>query len=392
MPLRLFAIPDEEAETNHYEIAIPKIGSWILTHAFGRRRAGPEGRAAATSARRSGRCSSRSAIMVGIGFADAGARLLEPVSALEGRAVREPLVPARRHADDAVGFRRRPVRLVHGRDRPAALCRLRPAAHRRCGLAGRRRARSTTSLVTFVVVYAFVFGFGSYYLAKLCAKARSRSRSGARRRFDDRPTEAEAAASRVPDESLRRRPGRSAAADRRVRRRRHVRLRHGIQGRGLLAATRLVGGSSRFAVAMYVIVDGFDLGVGILFTAAETSNWRDRMMLSVAPIWDGNETWLVLGGGGLFAVFCVAYAILMPALYIPLIADADRADLPRRRLRVPLQGRHGRSAIWDYAFHYGSLARDLRAGHGARRFRAGLPDRGRAASRAAPAIGSRPSA
>ena len=55
-----------------------------------------------------------------------------------------------------------------------------------------------------------------------------------------------------------------------------------------------------FAVAMYVIVDGFDLGVGILFKAARDENWRDRMMFSVAPIWDGNETWLVLGGGGLW--------------------------------------------------------------------------------------------
>ena len=61
-------------------------------------------------------------------------------------------------------------------------------------------------------------------------------------------------------------------------------------------------------------------------------------MFSVAPIWDGNETWLILGGGGLFAVFHLAYAILMPALYVPILAHAHRADLPRHRLRVPLQG------------------------------------------------------
>ena len=73
------------------------------------------------------------------------------------------------------------------------------------------------------------------------------------------------------------------------------------------------------AVAMYVIADGFDLGVGILFTSAQSENWRDRMMLSVAPVWDGNETWLILGGGGLLAVFYLAYAILLPALYIPLL-------------------------------------------------------------------------
>src|SRR5918995_1380645 len=73
------------------------------------------------------------------------------------------------------------------------------------------------------------------------------------------------------------------------------------------------------AVAMYVAMDGFDLGVGILFTAAKSENWRDRMMLSVAPIWDGNETWLILGGGGLLAVFGMAYWVILPALYIPLL-------------------------------------------------------------------------
>ncbi len=75
---------------------------------------------------------------------------------------------------------------------------------------------------------------------------------------------------------------------------------------------------------MYVIADGFDLGVGILFKAAGPENWRDRMMFSVAPIWDGNETWLILGGGGLFAVFYLAYAILMPALYVPILTCSSR--------------------------------------------------------------------
>ena len=63
---------------------------------------------------------------------------------------------------------------------------------------------------------------------------------------------------------------------------------------------------------------------------------RDQMMNSVAPVWDGNETWLVLGGGGLFAVFPLAYAIVMPALYAPIIAMLLALDLPRRRLRIPL--------------------------------------------------------
>ena len=72
-----------------------------------------------------------------------------------------------------------------------------------------------------------------------------------------------------------------------------------------------------FAVLAYVILDGFDLGVGILFPLAKKSHDRDVMMNSVAPVWDGNETWLVLGGGGLLAVFPLAYAVVLPALYAP---------------------------------------------------------------------------
>ena len=73
------------------------------------------------------------------------------------------------------------------------------------------------------------------------------------------------------------------------------------------------------AVAMYVILDGFDLGIGILFPFARNETQRDQMMRSVAPFWDGNETWLVLGGGGLWVAFPVAYAVIMPAMYLPVI-------------------------------------------------------------------------
>ena len=73
------------------------------------------------------------------------------------------------------------------------------------------------------------------------------------------------------------------------------------------------------AVAMYVILDGFDLGIGILFPFARSESERDQMMRTVAPFWDGNETWLVLGGGGLWVAFPRAYAVIMPALYLPVI-------------------------------------------------------------------------
>lgn len=109
------------------------------------------------------------------------------------------------------------------------------------------------------------------------------------------------------------------------------------------------------AVAMYVVVDGFDLGVGILFKAAKSDNWRDRMMFSVAPIWDGNETWLVLGGGGLFAVFHIAYAVMMPALYVPITLML--IALIFRGVAFEFRFKSERSKfLWDNAFFFGSLA------------------------------------
>jgi cytochrome d ubiquinol oxidase subunit II len=73
------------------------------------------------------------------------------------------------------------------------------------------------------------------------------------------------------------------------------------------------------AVALYVVLDGFDLGIGILFPASPEEDDRDVMMNSVAPFWDGNETWLILGGGGLFVAFPMAYGIIMSGLYLPVI-------------------------------------------------------------------------
>ena len=73
------------------------------------------------------------------------------------------------------------------------------------------------------------------------------------------------------------------------------------------------------AVALYVILDGFDLGVGILFPFSRNEKERDQMISSIAPFWDGNETWLVLGGGGLWVAFPRAYGVIMSALYLPVI-------------------------------------------------------------------------
>ena len=109
------------------------------------------------------------------------------------------------------------------------------------------------------------------------------------------------------------------------------------------------------AVLMYVLLDGFDLGLGILFPFARDPKHRDAMMHSIAPVWDGNETWLVLGGGGLFAAFPLAYAILMPALYIPVILMLLALILRGVAFEFRLRARERGKAFWTGAFAGGSL-------------------------------------
>lgn len=84
--------------------------------------------------------------------------------------------------------------------------------------------------------------------------------------------------------------------------------------------TVIWAGIVAFAVMAYVVMDGFDLGIGLLFPRFPSGPDRDATMNSIAPVWDGNETWLVLGGGGLLAAFPLAYAVVLPALYPPIIA------------------------------------------------------------------------
>lgn len=116
-----------------------------------------------------------------------------------------------------------------------------------------------------------------------------------------------------------------------------------------------------FAVFVYVVMDGFDLGLGMLFPLFPKKEDRDVMMNSVAPVWDGNETWLVLGGGGLFAAFPLAYAVLMPALYTPIIAML--LGLVFRGVAFEFRWRSQRERNrWDIAFAGGSLVAALAQG------------------------------
>ena len=121
-------------------------------------------------------------------------------------------------------------------------------------------------------------------------------------------------------------------------------------------------GLMAIAVLLYVMLDGFDLGIGILFPFAGSSAERDTMMASVAPVWDGNETWLVLGGGGLFAAFPFAYAALMPALYIPIILMLLALILRGVAFEFRLHGRARSKPLWTAAFTAGSLTATVAQG------------------------------
>ena len=116
-----------------------------------------------------------------------------------------------------------------------------------------------------------------------------------------------------------------------------------------------------FAVFAYVVMDGFDLGIGILFPSFAAGQERDRAMNSIAPVWDGNETWLVLGGGGLFAAFPLAYAVILPATY-PLII-AMLLGLVFRGVAFEYRWRDpAHQKFWDAAFTGGSLVAAMAQG------------------------------
>ncbi len=109
-----------------------------------------------------------------------------------------------------------------------------------------------------------------------------------------------------------------------------------------------------FSVAMYVILDGFDLGMAMLFPFTKTEEERDQMIASVAPFWDGNETWLVFGGNALWVAFPLAFSILLPAFYIPVLIMV--LALVFRGVTFEFRGLAGRrKGFWNAAFWIGSF-------------------------------------
>ena len=124
----------------------------------------------------------------------------------------------------------------------------------------------------------------------------------------------------------------------------------------------IMAGVLAVAVLLYVLLDGCDLGVGILFPFARGPADRDLMMSAIAPVWDGNETWRVRGGGGLLAAFPGAYAVVMPALYIPVMIMLFALILRGVAFEFRLHGRRGGKRFWTGAFAGGSLVAALAQG------------------------------
>ncbi|HEX5126972.1 MAG TPA: cytochrome d ubiquinol oxidase subunit II, partial [Rhodocyclaceae bacterium] len=110
-----------------------------------------------------------------------------------------------------------------------------------------------------------------------------------------------------------------------------------------------------FGIMMYVIMDGFDLGIGILFPFLPQREDRDVMMNTVAPIWDGNETWLVLGGAGLMAAFPLAYSIILSAFYLPLMLMLLGLVFRGVAFEFRFRSTNNKRNIWDAAFAGGSI-------------------------------------
>ena len=133
-----------------------------------------------------------------------------------------------------------------------------------------------------------------------------------------------------------------------------------------------------FGIMMYVVMDGFDLGIGMLYPFFKDEGDRDVMMNTVAPVWDGNETWLVLGGAALFGAFPVAYSAVLSALYLPLILMLVGLIFRGVAFEFRFKARANKRHLWDKSFIAGSLVATFFQGVALGAFIEGIPVENRA--------------
>ena len=318
----IFAWPDAKAETNLFEISIPHGSSLILTHEWNGLFPGLEGRAA-------GRPAAARLGVLRLPHHDRDRLLHGGGGACSARSCGGAARCSRRAgicgdgADLVDGLRRGDRRLGGDRERPPALDRAGHPAHRRRHLAGDRpRHRGDLRAVRRGLRHR-VFRRHLFHQPP--------DRQG-----PAKPRDAEA-----PAVSL---GGALAAAGKSTGGDRHDACEWLLP----LIWAGIIGS----AVALYVILDGFDLGIGMLFPFAKDDGERDQMMASIAPFWDGNETWLVLGGVGLLVAFPLAYAIIMPAFYLPVIVML--LALVFRGVAFEFREIGANKTLWNTAFAGGS--------------------------------------
>ena len=133
-----------------------------------------------------------------------------------------------------------------------------------------------------------------------------------------------------------------------------------------------------FGIMMYVVMDGFDLGIGLLYPLVKKSEDRNVMMNTVAPIWDGNETWLILGGAALYGAFPLAYSVVLDALAIPLTLMLFGLIFRGVAFEFRFKASEAKRHIWDKSFFWGSLVATFSQGVVVGAFINGFPVHNRA--------------
>ncbi|RWR03473.1 ubiquinol oxidase subunit II [[Pantoea] beijingensis] len=132
-----------------------------------------------------------------------------------------------------------------------------------------------------------------------------------------------------------------------------------------------------FSILMYVVMDGFDLGIGLLYPMMRKTADRDVMMNTVAPVWDGNETWLVMGGAALFGAFPLAYSVILDALAIPLMVMLIGLIFRGVAFEFRFKATPAHRPFWDKAFIAGSFVATFAQGVVLGAFLNGFPVDGR---------------
>ena len=357
VPLTLFGLPDMDKEETRYALNIPRLGSLILTHSWDGQFPGLKSYPAADrpnvpvvfwSFR----------VMVGLGLLMI-ALAIWALWTLARPAVRIPRAATLRAVDGTLWTDRHAGRLVCHRSGPPALGGVRRDAHGRCGHAARvGRADADAG--------AFRGGIPAGVRRRRVLHA-APDPHGSHARPGHAPLSGGPGEPRQPSRPCPPPPPAPAC-------RRKPRIREHEMGIDLALIWAVI---ILFGIMMYVIMDGFDLGIGILFPLVSDPGERDVMVNTVAPVWDGNETWLVLGGAGLMAAFPLAYSVILHALHLPLVFMLLGLIFRGVAFEFRFKADERHRPLWDRAFVLGSICATFFQGVALGAYIEGIPVVGR---------------